>query len=191
MKKDLLDPGEMPFTADPDVPLPPEAPQGRVFCGDLNMRIDRDGNWYYHGSPIGRKELVCLFSSVLTRDRKGAYWLVTPAEMGRIQVDDAPFVAVEMFGAGSGMDQVLSFRTNIDQIVSVDEDHPIRVATNPGSGEPTPYVTVRRRMEARIARSVYYELVALGVEESIDHERVYGVWSNGTFFELGRLEEAR
>ena len=187
MKTDANNPSESvvaEFASD----LPPPAPQGRVFCGDLDIRIDCDGNWHYQGSPINRKELVCLFASVLTRDKDGTHWLVTPAEIGRVEVEDAPFLAVELFRSGNGRDQVLSFRTNVDQIVAVDEGHPIRIETDPETGEPAPYVAIHRRMEARLSRSVYYELVDLGAEETHDHERVFGVWSNGHFFALGRLE---
>ena len=161
---------------------------GRFFCGDLVIRIDRDGTWYYHGSPIGRKELVCLFSSVLTMVEAGAYWLVTPGEKGRIQVDDAPFMAVEVFSAGAGRNRVLSFRTNVDEIVRVDQDHPIHVVTNPETGEPSPYVTVRERMRAKIVRPVYYELVGMGLEETFDNEKVYGVWSSGAFYPMGTVD---
>ena len=168
-------------------PVAPAAPRGRVMHGDLDMRIDRDGVWYYHGSPVARKELVCLFASVLRRDTDGGYWLVTPAEIGRVEVEDAPFLAVELFSAGTGCDQTLSFRTNIDEIVAVDQDHHIRVNTDPDTGEPSPYVLVRPGIEARITRSVFYELVARGMEEKVREEHIYGVWSSGVFFPLGTL----
>ncbi len=166
----------------------PEAPVGRVVHDDLGIRIDRDGTWYYHGSPIGRKELVCLFASVLSRDEAGGYWLITPTEMGRIEVEDAPFVAVELFTSNPGPDQVLSLRSNIDEIVALDGDHPLRVETDPGTGEPSPYATMGRGFEARICRSVFYELVALGVEERVDGEGLFGVWSTGVFFKIGKLD---
>jgi hypothetical protein len=169
-------------------PLPPETPGGRVHRGILNIRIDRDGVWYYEGSPINRKSLVCLFASVLTRDASGAYWLITPAEMGRIDVEDAPFIAVELFTAGAGRDQILSVRTNVDEIVTIDNDHPVTVATNPNSGEPSPYVTLRPGIEARLSRSVYYQLVDLGVEADREGAHMFGVWSSGCFFPLGSTE---
>jgi hypothetical protein len=152
-----------------------------------NIRIARDGTWFYNGSPIGRLNLVKLFSSVLRRDEQGDYWLITPAERGRIDVEDAPFVAVELTVEGSGEDQKLTFRTNLDQSVTAGPDHPIRVATDPDSGEPVPYVMVRGGLEARIERSVYYELVDLGVERQSGGQTQIGVWSNGTFFLLGSL----
>jgi hypothetical protein len=179
----------VPFEADPDLPLPPAIPRGRANCGDIDIRIAADGTWYHQGSPFGRLELVKLFASVLTRDRWGDYWLVTPAEMARIRVDDAPFVAVEMTVGGQGRQQTLTFRTNIDEAVVCDDRHPIRVETDPKTGEPSPYVTVRQRMEARITRAVYYDLVSAGTEEKVNDDSVFGVWSAGTFFALGRLDE--
>lgn len=152
------------------------------------MKIDRNGTWFYHGSPISRKEMVCLFASVLTRRHDGSYWLVTPAEAGRIDVEDAPFLAVEMFTAGSGRQAVVSFRTNVDELVTVDSDHPLKVVHEPETGEPTPYVLVRDGLEAKLTRSVYYELVALGCDEKVGGGRQYGIWSNGTFFPLGQLD---
>jgi hypothetical protein len=157
-------------------------------CGDLGIRIDHQGRWFYHGSPINRKEMVCLFASVLHRARDGTYLLITPGEMGRIQVDDVPFLAVEMFTCGCGREKTISFRTNMDEIVTVDADHPLRVAEAEGSREPSPYVMVRKGLEARLTRSVYYELVSQGWEEDLGGEKVYGLWSSGTFFPLGRLD---
>jgi len=161
---------------------------GRALCGDLEMRISHDGTWYYHGTPIGRKEIVRLFASALTRDEAGDYWLVTPAEMGRIAVEDVPFIAVEMMAEGHGKEQILRFRTNIDEIATLDHEHPLTIVTDPVSGGPTPFVVVKKGLEARIARPVYYELVNLGLEEKVDHEYIYGVWSSGTFFSLGKLD---
>lgn len=166
----------------------PASRQGRVVCDDLDMRIDRDGVWYYHGSAIRRKELVCLFASVLTRDEDGRYWLVTPNEIGLVRVEDAPFIAVEMFEAGSAREKMISLRTNVDEIVTVNDEHSLHVVTNPKTGEPSPYVRLREGIEARVARSVYYELVARGVEEEIGGQLFFGIWSSGSFFALGKLE---
>lgn len=170
--------------------VPPPAPEGRVLYDDLGIRIDRDGTWYYHGSPIQRKELVCLFASALIRDDAGQYWLVTPSEMGPVDVEDAPFVAVELFSAGRGQQQFLSFRTNVDEIVTVDQEHPLRVDTDPHTGEPAPYVTIRNGLYARLLRSVYYDVVALGVEAPIDGRSAIGVWSSGELYPLGWLDGA-
>lgn len=164
--------------------------RGPTNCGDLGLRIDRNGRWFYHGSPIDRKEMVCLFASVLQRHADGSYWLVTPDEMGTIQVDDVPFIAVEMFSSGCGRDKVISFRTNMDELVTVDAAHGLRIAECVETGEPIPYVHVRDGLEARLTRSVYYELVAQGFEEKVDGEELYGIWSSGTFFPLGRLDDS-
>ncbi len=158
-------------------------------CGDLGIRIDRQGRWFYHGSPIARKEMVCLFASMLRRRDDGSYWLVTPDERGRIHVEDVPFVAVEMFRCGAGREMVVSFRTNMDEIVTVDGDHPLRIVECPKTGEQIPYVMVRDGLEARLTRAVYYELVAQGFEEKVGGEDLYGLWSSGTFFPLGRLTD--
>jgi hypothetical protein len=163
-------------------------------CGDLPFLIKRDGTWLYRGSAIGRKELVCLFSSVLRRDAEGEYWLETPVERGRIQVEDTPWVAVELdWGCcGHGPGQCLTFRTNVDQVVTAGPDHPIRVRHDPLTAEPTPYISIRSSedappLEARIGRAVYYELVALAVPGCNGGRKCLGVWSSNMFFPLGDL----
>jgi uncharacterized protein len=163
-----------------------------VECGDLPFLIRRDGTWLYRGSPIARKELVCLFASVLKREADGSFWLETPAERGRIEVEDAPFIAVELDWTGDGRQQALSFRTNVDHVVTAGPDHPIRIAHDVLTCEPTPYILLRpgtgeRGVEARINRAVYYELVALAVPEWVGCRRMLGVWSCARFFPLGEL----
>jgi hypothetical protein len=172
---------------DSDRRVPPDFSQ-LPSCGDFDMRIARDGTWFYRGSPIGRKPLVKLFSTVLRRE-DGEFWLVTPVERGRILVDDAPFVAVAVEAKGSGRDQTLTFRTNVDDEVIADAAHPLRISVNPERGESIPYVMVRNGLEARILRPVYYHLVELGEFAVIDGVEQLGVWSAGTFFPLGRTEE--
>lgn len=162
--------------------------EGRFLCGDLNIHIDREGTWFYHGTPIGRKELVKLFSKVIHRDDEGIYWLITPAEKGRILVEDAPFMAVEMTVMDDGGDQRLEFRTNVDDFVVAGPTHPLRFAENPETGEPAPYILVRKNLEAKLTRNVFYQLVDLGEERSTLEEITLGVWSDGEFFEIGRLE---
>jgi len=152
--------------------------------GDIEMRIARDGTWFYLGSPIGRLSLVKLFASVLRREADGRYWLVTPAERGRIEVEDVPFLAVAVTVEGEGRDQRLIFRTNLDEFVTAGPDNPLRVETA-ASGEPSPYILVRDELEARLARPVFYELVELGTEEPIGETTQFGVWSKGVFFRLG------
>ena len=163
------------------------APTGPPSCGDFDIRIARDGTWYYRGSPIARKPLVKLFSTVIQLDEQGDFWLATPVERGRIQVDDAPFTAVELDVAGSGRDQLLRFRTNVDDWIEAGPDHPLRVSEAPGTGEPSPYILVRDNLEALIVRPVYYELVERAVEGRLDETDHLGLWSKGTFFPLGRL----
>jgi hypothetical protein len=162
-----------------------------VDCGDLPFLIRRDGTWLYRGSAINRKELVCLFASVLRREDEGAFILETPAERGRIEVEDAPFVAVEMDWVGCGRDQRLTFRTNVDQLITAGPDNPIRIAHDILTCEPTPYLHVRGSqrapVEARIGRAVYYELVALAEPGMWHNQHVLGVWSCGRFFPLGDL----
>lgn len=166
-----------------------------VECGDLPFRIRRDGAWLYQGSPIGRKEMVCLFASVLKREADGSFWLETPAERGRIEVEDTPFVAIELDWSGIGQSQVLTFRTNVDQLITAGPDNPIRMAHDIVTCEPTPYLTVRAGaghlpVEARINRAVYYELVALAEPGADKGREVLGVWSSGCFFPLGDLPAA-
>lgn len=161
-----------------------------VICDDLHMRIARDGTWFYHGSPISRKPLVRLFASVLSRDNGGIYWLTTPVEKGTVEVDDAPFLAVAVEITGTGRAQSLRFRTSLDDEITAGADHPLRVELDPASQEPSPYVLVRDRLEALIARSVFYELVEHGHEELIDGQDRFGVWSDGCFFPIGVMDEA-
>jgi uncharacterized protein len=157
----------------------------QIFCGDIDIRIGRDGTWFYHGSPIGRKPLVKLFASVLRRESDGEYWLVTPVERGRIKVDDAPFTAVEVNASGRGPEQILTFRTNLDDEVTADRDHPISVIHDPDTDEPSPYIMVRDGLAARILRPAFYELAELAELRQDGAREIYGVWSKGTFFPLG------
>lgn len=161
-------------------------------CGELPFLIRRDGTWLYQGSPIRRKEMVCLFSSVLKRDEDGGFLLETPCERGRIEVEDAPFVAVELDWTGCGRHQCLSFRTNIDELITADREHPIRVAHDLLTCDPTPYLRIRPGqgrfpIEARISRPVYYELVALAEPMVWQGRHCLGIWSCGAFFPLGDM----
>lgn len=162
------------------------SPRLPVDCGDLGIRIARDGTWYSNNSPIGRLPLVKLFATVLKRDQAGQYWLETPAERGRIEVEDVPFVAVELDIRGDGHDQELVFRTNLDEIVIADPDHPLRVEARIAGG-PCPYLHVRNGLEARLARPVFYRLVEAGCERHIGGAPVFGAWSKAVFFPLGTV----
>lgn len=159
--------------------LPPVHLWNPPFCGDLDMRIARDGTWFYLGTPIGRFELVKLFSSILRRDGDD-YFLVTPVEKVGITVDDAPFVAVDFEPSGSGPDQTLTFETHVGDYATAGPDHPIRVERDPETGEPSPYILIRANLEALIDRKSFYRLVDLGAH----HDDWFGVWSGGKFFPI-------
>lgn len=161
--------------------LPPVHLWNPEFCGDLDMRIARDGTWFYLGTPIGRKELVRLFSTIIRRDGDD-YFLVTPVEKVGITVEDAPFVAVDFEPEGTGKTLVLTFETNVGDAVIAGPDHPIRVVRDPETGEPSPYVLVRRNLEALIDRKSFYRLVEIGAHEEVDGESWFGLWSSGQFF---------
>lgn len=152
------------------------------YCGDIGMRIRADGVWFYQGSPIGRIALVKLFAGVLRKDADGRHYLVTPAEKVDIAVDDAPFLAVEMEVKGSGREQTLVFRTNVDDIATAGPDHPMRFAVEPGSQGLKPYLLVRGRLEALVTRALYYDLVELAVNDGTNGG--LGLWSSGTFFPM-------
>ncbi len=170
-----------------DKKLPPVDKWNPDFCGDIDMRIARDGTWYYMGSPIGRKRMVKLFSTVIRRD-DDQYFLVTPVEKLGIKVDDAPFVAVEADIHEPGPDQGIVFRTNVDDEVIAGPDNPIRVEIDPETAEPSPYVLVRKNLWALIARPVFYQLVDAGEERVMDGRTVLGIVSRGRFFVIGSLD---
>ncbi|MQY42072.1 DUF1285 domain-containing protein [Epibacterium sp. SM1969] len=157
--------------------LPPVHLWNPPFCGDLDIRIARDGTWFYLGTPIGRFELVKLFSSILKRE-EGKYFLVTPVEKVGITVDDAPFVAVDFEATGTGESQELRFTTHVGDEATAGPDHPIRVVRDPETGEPAPYVLIRADLEALIDRKSFYRLVDLGAH----HDGWFGLWSGGQFF---------
>lgn len=159
--------------------LPPVHLWNPPFCGDLDIRIARDGTWFYLGTPFGRPELVRLFSSILKKEGD-RYFLVTPVEKVGITVEDAPFVAVDFEAAGKGRDQVLTFVTQVGDRTQAGPDAPIRVERDARTGEPSPYVLVRANLEALVDRKSFYRLVDLGVH----HEGWFGVWSGGAFFRI-------
>ncbi len=160
------------------------------FCGDLDMRIASDGAWYYLKTPIGRPALVRLFASVLKREGD-KYFLVTPVEKVGIDVDDAPFLAVEMRAEPTASGQVLHFRTNVDDWVECGQGHALRFAPEPGSGGLKPYVHIRRDLWAKVTRALFYDLVALGEERDIEGRRMFGIVSNGEFFAMAPADSLR
>lgn len=169
--------------------LPPVHLWNPPFCGDLDMRIAGDGTWFYLGTPIGRPALVRLFSTVLKREN-GKYFLVTPVEKVGIRVDDAPFLAVEMQQDGENGGRSLRFRTNVDDWVTCDADHPLRFEMA-ADGGLMPYLHVRADLWAKVTRAIYYDLVELGEERIVDGREVFGVASDGQFFVMADAEQAR
>ena len=160
-------------------PLPVEK-WNPTDCGDIGMTIRRDGAWVYQGSPIGRMALVKLFASILRKDADGKTYLVTPAEKVVVTVEDAPFLAVEMAVDGEGADQVLTFRTNVDDVVAAGAEHPLRFERQRrGEGGLKPYVLVRGRLEALCTRAVYGELAALAI--AAGETGALGLWSGGVW----------
>ena len=154
------------------------------LSGEMDMHITRDGTWYHEGDPIERKALAQLFASILRFDADGRYYLVTPVERWAIKVDDVPFVATRLQVEGEGENQSLVFTTNLEDEVTVDSEHPIRVEVDKQTQEPSPYVLLRDNLEALISRNLFYELAERAVEHSMDGQARLGVWSNGEFFPI-------
>ena len=169
--------------------LPPVEQWAPERSADIDMEIRAGGSWWHEGGRINREKLVKLFSTILRRDEDGSYWLVTPYEKVVVHVEEAPFIAVRAEQAdGTGEEQTLAFVTNVGDVVVAGPDHPIRVETDPETLEPSPYLRVRGRLEAKLSRPVFYELAGLAVEGSGAHEGRMGVWSQGMFFDLGPAE---
>jgi hypothetical protein len=166
--------------------LPPVLEWDPPYRGEIDLRIARDGGWHYQGSPIRRHALVRLFASVLRRDDDGHHYLVTPVERVRIQVEDAPFVAVAMEVSGRDDARCIAFVTNVGDRTLADAAHPVTMRER--NGEMVPYVLVRDRLEARIGRAVYFDLAELGTVRPGRDLLEFGVWSSGCFFPLGRLD---
>lgn len=169
--------------------LPPVHLWNPPFCGDLDMRIARDGTWFYLGTPIGRPALVRLFSTILKRE-DGKHFLVTPVEKVGIQVDDAPFLAVEMRIEPQEGGRLLRFRTNVDDWVSCDAEHRLRFETAPDGGL-MPYLHVRADLWAKVTRALYYDLVDIGEERVVDGRAMFGIASGGEFFAMADAGQLR
>ena len=163
--------------------LPPVEKWDPPFCGNLDIRIARDGTWFYLGTPIGRPELIKLFSSIIRKDDKD-YFLVTPVEKVGIQVDDVPFVAVDFDNYKQGGIDCLEFTTHVGDKVIAGSTNPIRVQIDKKTQEPSPYLLVRRNLEALIDRKSFYRLVDIGVHNKIQDRKWFGVWSQNKFFPL-------
>ncbi|MBE2294008.1 MAG: DUF1285 domain-containing protein [Phycisphaerales bacterium] len=192
MRRTTADPQALASQVSATPSLPPVERWNPPLNGEMDLRIARDGTWYHEGDRIQRASLVRLFASILRCDPDGQHYLVTPVEKWRIQVDDAPFLAVRLDAVGTGHEQQLIFTTNLDDSISAGPDHPLTVEYRTSSGEPRPYIHVRGRLRALLSRAVFLELVELGEErQADDNSRDYGVWSEGIFFNLGRLDDDR
>ena len=170
--------------------LPPVELWDPPFCGNLDMRIAADGTWYYLKTPIGRPALVKLFASVLKREGDD-YFLVTPVEKCGLQVEDAPFVAVELKVADRDAGRVLNFRTNVDEWIACGSEHELRFDPEPGTGGLKPYLHVRRGLWAKVTRALFFDLVALGEEQVIAGSAMFGVTSMGVFFPMAPAEQLK
>jgi hypothetical protein len=162
--------------------LPPVERWNPAYCGEIDMRIAADGTWCYSGSPIARPALVRLFSTILRKDPE-RFVLVTPVERVGIQVEDAPFLAVEMAVDGNGDARQIAFRTNLDDLVQVGKDNPMRFEKD-ASGGVKPYVRVRGDLWARATRALTLDLVELGEERDVEGHPVFGIAAAGVFFEI-------
>lgn len=169
---------------------PPVERWNPPFCGDLDMRIAADGTWFYLKTPIGRPALVKLFASVLKREGD-KYFLVTPVEKCGIQVDDAPFLAVELAVDEGPGGRVLNFRTNVDDWVACGPDNPLRFEPEVGTGGLKPYLHVRRDLWAKVTRALFFDLVELGEERELEGRAMFGVVSMGAFFPMALAEQVR
>jgi hypothetical protein len=171
-----------------EMELPPLHRWHPPLSGDIDITIGRDGRWSHEGTVITRQRLVRLFSSILRREDDGCYYLVTPAEKWRVQVEDAPFHCVLVDNDGQGEEQVLTFTTNVADKVVLDAEHPLRFEISAETQQPSPYLLVRHGLEALLARSVYYHVMELAVAEEVDAATWLGVWSGGLFFKITRDE---
>ena len=163
--------------------IPPVEKWNPPFCGNLDIRIARDGTWFYLGTPIGRPELVKLFSSILKKE-EDKYFLVTPVEKVGITVDDAPFVAVDFNQQNQGGSNVLVFETQVGDEIIAGPLNPIWISINQETKEPSPYILVRKNLEALIDRKSFYRLADIGSHTKIENQNWFGVWSSNKFFPL-------
>lgn len=166
--------------------LPPVDQWDPDFCGDMDLVIKRNGSWHYQNSPIGRQRLVKLFSTVLKKENDN-YFLVTPVEKLGIKVEDAPFLVTQMELQSAGQEQVITFIDNCDNHVTLDQQHPLWVEQDGKTGEPSPYIMIRKNLHALIHRNVFYQLVEIAEERIIDQQKHLGVISIGDFYSLGTI----
>ena len=157
-----------------------------ALTGDMDMVITRDGKWLYEGHPITRESAVRLFSNILRKEDDGEFYLVTPVEKWRVQVEDAPLLAHSLTIQGEGQGQTLSVTTNMGQTLDIGDEHPLIVGHYPDSDEPRPVVLVREGIEARLLSSAFYDLAELAQAQEVDGERWLGVYSQRKFWKIGQ-----
>ncbi len=181
-----FDPAQLGQQLKGEAEIPPLEKWNPAFCGDIDMRIAADGRWFYEGSPIGREAMIRMFARVLWREG-GKYFLKTPVEKVGIQVDEVPFFVtqVELLNGPKGSE--LIFTTSTGDRVRADEDHPLRVETDPVTGEPAPFLMIRFGMEGKLSRSVFYEIVALAYHKKNIRGDSWIVNSAGVQFVLGEV----
>ena len=168
--------------------LPPIEKWNPPFCGDIDMTISKSGKWYYMGSEIKRPAMVKLFSGILRLESDNSYYLVTPVEKVRIQVEDAPFVAVAITKEQSEGMNTVTFRTNLNDEIVLSKENPLSIEIKQ-NGEPSPYITVRNNLRALISRSVFYELVDLAETIPIDGVSYLAIKSQGEIFKIHKVED--
>ncbi|MCM0611982.1 DUF1285 domain-containing protein [Marinobacter sediminum] len=165
---------------------PPLEQWNPELSGDMDLRISRDGQWIFKGEPLAREAIVRLFSTILRREDDGEYYLVTPVEKWRIQVEDTPLLAHSLQVEGQGDRQVISLTTNVGENLEIGKHHPLEIGTYPGSQEPRPVVWLRHGVEARLVTAAYYDLAEHVVERNEDGHPVLGVFSHGIFYKIGQ-----
>ena len=168
--------------------LPPIEKWNPPFCGDIDMTISKSGKWYYMGSEIKRPAMVKLFSGILRLESDNSYYLVTPVEKVRIQVEDAPFVAVAITKEQSEGMNTVTFRTNLNDEIVLSKENPLSIEIKKND-EPSPYITVRNNLRALISRSVFYELVDLAETIPIDGVPYLAIKSQGEIFKIHKVED--
>jgi len=154
------------------------------LCENVDMRISKDGTWYFMNSPISRLRMVKLFSRVLRLDKDGCYYLVTPVEKIKLEVEDKPFIVIDFKILNPGKDQIIIFETNTEDSFALDNKHPLRVVNNKKTFEPSPYITVRNNLEGLITRNIFYKLVDLSEVTKVKGIPRAGVWSSNIFYSL-------
>jgi len=154
------------------------------LSGDIDIVVNRKGEWLYEGKPIPRESIVRLFSTILRREEDGHYYLVTPVEKWRIQVEDTPLLAHSLETEGEGKQRTLSVTTNVGEVIQIDDAHPLEVGAYPESQEPRPIIRLPHGLEARLVTSAYYDLAELIAAEDPDTDAPMGIWSHGNFYQI-------